>query len=51
MPGPMSTTNSITVYKNQISEWFASHKFCTGMRVPLFLFCILYKSPNFRTLQ
>jgi hypothetical protein len=51
MPGPMSTTNSITVYEIQISERLSLHTFCTGMTVPMLLFCMLHKSSNFRKLQ
>lgn len=44
MPGPMSMTNSITVYKIQISERLSSHTLCTGMTVPMSSFCMRHES-------
>jgi hypothetical protein len=52
MPGPMSTKkNSSTLYKIQISERFPIYTFCTGMTVPMLLFCILHRSYNFGALH
>ena len=39
-----------SVWKS-ILEWLSSHKFCTGMTVPMLLFCLPHWSSYFRTIQ